>query len=37
MWNDWLKIDKVEMEKGKGLNKPREKIHSIEEMLNIVS
>lgn len=36
MWDDWLKIDKVEVDKGKGLNKPREKIHSIEEMLNIL-
>lgn len=36
-WDDWLKIDQVETEKGKGLNKPREKIHSIEEMLNILS
>lgn len=36
-WDDWLKIDKIETEKGKGLNKPREKIHSIEEMLNILS
>lgn len=33
-WDDWLKIDKVEIEEGKKLNKCREKIPSIDKMLN---
>lgn len=37
MWKDWERIDKAEVERGKNLNKPREKIHSIEEMLKIAS
>lgn len=35
-WSDWLKIDNVEIEEGKRLNKPREKIVSVDKMLNIV-
>lgn len=35
-WDDWQKIDKFEIEEGKKMNKPREKICSIEKMLNIV-
>jgi adrenodoxin-NADP+ reductase len=33
-WNDWLKIDQVERERG-GL-KPREKITSVDEMLKVI-
>lgn len=35
-WQDWLKIDAAEREKGKMLGKEREKIQSITEMLNII-
>lgn len=35
-WDDWLKIDKVEIEEGKKMNKCREKISSVDKMLNIV-
>lgn len=35
-WDDWKKIDDKEVENGKKLNKPREKIVSIEEMLNVI-
>ncbi|KAG5677782.1 hypothetical protein PVAND_007513 [Polypedilum vanderplanki] len=35
-WTDWLKIDKEETERGHKVNKPREKIVSIKEMLSIV-
>ena len=35
-WQDWLKIDAVEMERGKASRKEREKIRSITEMLAIV-
>jgi adrenodoxin-NADP+ reductase len=35
-WTDWLKIDKEETERGQKMNKPREKIVSIREMLSIV-
>lgn len=35
-WNDWLKIDKFEIEEGKKVNKAREKISSVEKMLNII-
>ena len=34
-FDDWLKIDKVEIERGKAVGKPREKICNIEEMLKI--
>lgn len=35
-WKDWLKIDKKEIENGKKMNKPREKIVTIEEMMNVL-
>lgn len=35
-WSDWQKIDKREVENGKGSVKPREKILSVEEMMEIV-
>ena len=35
-WEDWIKIDKLEVERGKNLNKPREKISSIEKMLEVL-
>lgn len=35
-WDDWLKIDNEEIERGKRLNKCREKISSVKEMLNIL-
>lgn len=35
-WRDWEKIDKREVENGKKLNKPREKLFSVKEMLKIV-
>lgn len=35
-WNDWIKIDKYEIERGTLVGKPREKILSISEMLEIV-
>lgn len=34
-WNGWEKIDNYEVEKGKSLGKPREKVCDIEEMINI--
>lgn len=34
-WNGWEKIDKYEVEQGKKLGKPREKICSIEKMIEI--
>jgi adrenodoxin-NADP+ reductase len=36
-WSDWGRIDKQEVENGRRLNKPREKIVSVEEMLKIVN
>lgn len=36
-YSDWKKIDKVECERGAKLGKPREKIVSITEMLNIAA
>lgn len=35
-WRDWEKIDKREVENGKKFSKPREKIFSVKEMLEIV-
>lgn len=35
-WNDWMKIDEKEIACGKKCNKPREKIVSVEEMLNAI-
>ena len=35
-WSDWTKIDQKEVENGKKLNKPREKLFNVEEMLKIV-
>ena len=35
-WDDWKKIDLVERERGKREGKPREKIRSIEEMLQVL-
>lgn len=35
-WSDWEKIDKLEIELGKKLNKPREKLLSVAEMMKIV-
>jgi len=34
-WNGWMKIDKVEIERGMKHSKPREKIVDIDEMLQI--
>ena len=34
-WDDWLKIDKYEIDEGKRLNKIREKITDIQQMLNV--
>ena len=31
---DWRRIDRVEIERGEGLGKPREKFTRVEEMLN---
>lgn len=36
-YEDWLKIDKAEIEAGKKLGKPREKIVDVEKMLEIAS
>jgi len=35
-WDDWKKIDEKEVEYGKKLNKPREKIVSVDEMLKLI-
>lgn len=35
-WKDWRRIDEKEVEKGKASEKPREKILSVQEMMNIV-
>lgn len=35
-WSDWHKIDNMEKENGLRVNKPREKITSIKEMLNVI-
>ncbi|XP_071964533.1 NADPH:adrenodoxin oxidoreductase, mitochondrial-like [Antedon mediterranea] len=35
-FNDWKKIDDLEMERGNAVGKPREKIASIQEMLGVV-
>lgn len=35
-WSDWLKIDKVEKERGHETGKPREKIQTIDGMLRIL-
>lgn len=37
MWEDWLKIDEFERNEGKKLNKPREKVVDIQEMLKIAA
>lgn len=34
-WNGWMKIDKVEIERGIKHGKPREKIVDVDEMLQI--
>ena len=34
-FNQWRKIDQVEQERGRKLGKPREKIISVQEMLDI--
>lgn len=34
-WEGWKKIDELEVRRGKTLNKPREKITDINEMLNV--
>lgn len=34
-WDDWLKIDKAECEKGQQIGKPREKILNVADMLEI--
>lgn len=34
-WNAWLKIDKYEIEEGKKLGKPREKILDVKKMLEV--
>ena len=34
-FDQWHKIDQVEQERGRELGKPREKIISVKEMLNI--
>ncbi|GAA5882398.1 hypothetical protein JCM3774_004297 [Rhodotorula dairenensis] len=36
-WEDWERIDRVERERGKASGKLREKITSVEEMLNVVA
>ncbi|XP_970322.1 NADPH:adrenodoxin oxidoreductase, mitochondrial [Tribolium castaneum] len=36
-WEDWLKIDEFERNEGKKLNKPREKVVDIEQMLKIAA
>lgn len=36
-WEDWERIDRVERERGKEMGKLREKITSVEEMLDVVS
>ncbi|CAO1635972.1 unnamed protein product [Sympodiomycopsis kandeliae] len=36
-WKDWQRIDQVERERGQQLGKVREKILSIQEMINVVS
>lgn len=35
LFDQWHKIDQVEQERGRELGKPREKIISVKEMLNI--
>ena len=35
-WDDWLKIDAVEKERGRLKGKEREKFQSVQEMLNVV-
>jgi len=35
-WEDWLKIDKEERERGEKIGKTREKVVRVEDMLNIV-
>ncbi|KAL7050988.1 hypothetical protein ACKWTF_004284 [Chironomus riparius] len=35
-WDDWKKIDEKEVECGKKLDKPREKIVSVDEMLKLI-
>jgi len=35
-WQDWLKIDAAERERGKRLGKEREKIQSVEEILSVI-
>jgi len=35
-WEDWLKIDKAEKERGRVRGKEREKFTSIEDMLNVI-
>jgi len=35
-WEDWLKIDKEERERGEKIGKSREKVVRVEDMLNIV-
>lgn len=35
-WQDWLKIEKVENQRGQSVGKPRSKILSTDEMLNIL-
>ena len=35
-FNDWCKIDEYEVDVGKSLNKPREKVVSLKKMLNVI-
>ena len=35
-WTDWRAIDQAEVERGKAAGRPREKLVSIEEMLDVV-
>ena len=35
-WNDWLKIDAAEKERGRAKGKEREKFQSVKEMLDVL-
>lgn len=36
-FSDWEKIDKVEIQRGKAKGKPREKVVSLKEMMEIIA
>jgi adrenodoxin-NADP+ reductase len=36
-WEDWLKIDQFEKNEGQKVNKPREKVVDVEQMLKIAA